>query len=162
MAPRKKANMNTTPSISSRLVRICLGVLVLLGPPAIVTVACQSRSEAKPEPEGRAAAPGVMGVTRKSDGRATVELTPKDYAQGKLTVEIRVNTHTVDDLDKYDLSELTTLEWTGKAVHPTSAPKLRGHHNTGALVFPVTPLPNAFSIIIRGLDEPAVRTFTWP
>ena len=90
-----------------------------------------------------------------------VELTPEKYDKGRLTVSIRVNTHTVNDLDKYDLKAITKLEFDGKKVAPTSAPKLRGHHNSGELVFPLQSLPKAFTIKIENLDQ-KLRVFAWP
>jgi len=53
------------------------------------------------------------------------------------------------------------LEVGGKTIAPTSAPKLRGHHSAGQLVFPLPVLPDAFSIKIKGLDKPALRTLSW-
>ena len=103
----------------------------------------------------------ILGVTRISEGRVTVELTPEKHAKGRLTVSIRVNTHSVNDLDKYDLKAITRLEFDGKKLAPSSAPKLRGHHNAGELVFPLQALPTAFTIKIENLDQ-RLRVFSWP
>ena len=121
---------------------------------AMVAAACQSMVAAAND--------GVFGVTRESGGAAMVALTPKNFADGKLTVDIQVNTHSVNDLDKYDLTKIVALDIGGKTVAPASAPKLRGHHNAGQLVFPVATLPKGFTIKIQGLDQPAERVFSWP
>jgi len=104
----------------------------------------------------------LFGVTRESKGAVTIELTPKKHENGQLVVSMKVTTHTVNDLDKYDLKRQTELEFDSKKVHPTSAPKLKGHHNSGQIVFPLNVMPKAFSIKIRGIDEPKLRVFSWP
>ena len=121
-------------------------------------------STEQPDPESAAATAGkkIFGVTKESGGAVSVELTPERMREGRLEVEIRVNTHTVNDLDKYDLKQITTLEFADESINPTSAPKLEGHHNRGTLAFPLSALPSAFSIKIRGLDKPELRVFSWP
>jgi hypothetical protein len=109
-----------------------------------------------------AAEGGVLGVKKESAGAATVAMTPKKFADGQLVVDIQVNTHTVNDLDKYDLTKIVSLEAPGQKVAPKSAPKLRGHHTSGQLVFPLASLPKAFAIKIQGLDQPAERVLSWP
>lgn len=104
----------------------------------------------------------ILGVTRSDTGVVSVELTPTKLEGGNLVVDMRVTTHTVYDLDKYDLTKITTLEHDGTSVVPTSAPKLEGHHSAGELVFPMTKLPDAFTIKIDGLNKPGVRVFSWP
>ena len=136
-------------SIASRI-----AVALALAVSAMIVAACQSSVAAADN--------GVFGVTRESAGAAMVALTPKKFADGKLIVDIQVNTHSVNDLDKYDLTKIVSLDVGGKLAAPTSAPKLRGHHNSGQLVFPVAALPKAFTIKIQGLDQPAERAFSWP
>lgn len=104
----------------------------------------------------------IFGVTRESGGAVMVDLTPKEFSNGELSVAIGVNTHTVNDLDKYDLTRLVTLKADELEVTPVSAPRLRGHHNRGELVFPLKRMPASLTIEIRGLDDPDVRTFNWP
>ncbi|MBU3915000.1 hypothetical protein KKA14_05635 [bacterium] len=105
---------------------------------------------------------GIFGVTKHSNGNTTVDLTPLSYEDGKLIVKISVNTHNVDDLDKYNLKEITKLETGSRAIKPVSTPSLGGHHNSGKIVFEVDVLPEKFSIGITGLDSPDKREFSWP
>ncbi len=104
----------------------------------------------------------ILGVTKESAGAVTVTLTPRRYAGGELFVDLGVKTHTVNDLERYDLKKIVSLDFDGKSIRPTSAPRLRGHHNSGQLVFPLTVLPGSFAIKIRGLDQPALRVLSWP
>jgi hypothetical protein len=109
-----------------------------------------------------AAEGGPLGVTKETTGAVMIALTPKQFSDGKLVVDMQVTTHTINDLDKYDLTKVVSLEAGGQKVAPTSAPKLHGHHNSGQLVFPLAALPKAFSIKIEGLDQPALRVLSWP
>ena len=110
-----------------------------------------------------AAADGkILGVTKESAGAATVALTPKKFADGQLLVDMQATTHTLNDLDKYDLTKIVSLEFDGQKVAPALAPKLRGHHSSGQLTFPVKALPKSFAIKIQGLDQPAERVLSWP
>jgi hypothetical protein len=143
--------MNIVGNTSSR--RIAVGCLAAFAVFALLASACQNSVIAA---EG-----GVLGVTKESAGAATVAMTPKKFAGGQLVVDIQVNTHTVN-LDKYDLTKIVSLEAAGQKVAPKSAPKLRGHHTSGQLVFPLPSLPKAFSIKIQGLDQPAERVLSWP
>jgi len=104
----------------------------------------------------------ILGVAKESAGAVTVTLAPQRLREGQLQVEMHVNTHTVSDLAKYDLLKLTTLEFEGKSISPSTAPRLEGHHNSGNLLFPLEALPKAFSIKIRGLDKPELRVLSWP
>jgi len=144
--------MNIVGSTSSR--RSATGCLAVFAVFTFLAGACQNSVIAA---EG-----GVLGVKKESAGAATVALTPKKFADGQLVVDIQVNTHTVNDLDKYDLTKIVSLEAAGQKVAPKSAPKLRGHHNSGQLVFPLPSLPKTFSIKINGLDQPAERVLSWP
>jgi hypothetical protein len=106
--------------------------------------------------------PAIFGVTKESAGPVTVTLTPRTHAEGRLFIDIAVNTHSVNDLDKHDVKKIVSLELDGKSIAPASVPSLRGHHSRGQLVFPLETVPRAFAIVIRGLDEPALRVLTWP
>lgn len=136
-----------------------LRVLVALG---LLGLAMASAARASADSLTAAAESPILGVTKESKGAVTVALTPEHLRDGRLVVEIKVNTHTVNDLEKYDLTKITTLELEGKVIRPTSAPKLKGHHNSGELVFPLGTLPRAIVIKIRGLDKPELRVFSWP
>lgn len=104
----------------------------------------------------------VFGKTVTAGDEVAVDLTPRAYSNGRLEMEIRVTTHTVNDLDRYDLKQITLLRAPGIELRPVSAPQLRGHHNRGKLVFELTELPSAFQVEIRGLPGKEAMTFKWP
>lgn len=139
-----------------RVVAISLAVLAAIG------VLGLRSCDANAAPAELDSSNKIFGVTKESSGAVTVALTPRRHADGQLFVDIAVNTHTVNDLDKYDLKTMVTLEVHGHGVAPTSAPLLRGHHNSGQLVFPLAAMPGSFAIKIRGLDQPAMRVLSWP
>ncbi len=100
--------------------------------------------------------------TKSSQGEVSVDLTPAKYEQGQFYFDVSINTHTVNDLNKYDLKEITILEYLGKDYHPISALKLNGHHNNGELVFSMDKEPENFVIKITNLHDLSVREFSWP
>ncbi|MBC8500770.1 MAG: hypothetical protein ISS25_00125 [Nanoarchaeota archaeon] len=93
-------------------------------------------------------------------GEVSVDLKPHEAKDGKLEVDISVNTHSVD-LDQFDLKEITTLEFDGKSINPTSAMVLSGHHNSGTLVFDVGKDIDSFTIKIIGIPKVEERVFEW-
>jgi hypothetical protein len=95
-----------------------------------------------------------------SPGSVSVDLTPHAVSNGQLKVDISVNTHSVS-LDKIDLKKVTTLEYKGKSINPTSAPGLNGHHSSGELVFDVGEGIESFTIKINGIPKVENRIFTW-
>ena len=95
-----------------------------------------------------------------NDGDVSIELTPIGFENGKLSVSLSVNTHSVS-LEKFDLKEITELQYEGKTVKPISAPKLAGHHNSGTLVFDAGSEPKSFKIIIKGIPKVQERVFEW-
>jgi len=99
--------------------------------------------------------------TASSSGEVMVDLTPKDYEEGKLFVEIGVNTHTVNNLDSYDLKEITSLNYRDDVYFPLQALSLSGHHNNGQLVFEIPEKPDHFTILIEDLHDPGNREFSW-
>lgn len=98
--------------------------------------------------------------TKISESEVTIELTPKEFENGKLYVDIGVNTHS-GNLADYDLNALTTLEFEGKSIKPSSAPKLSGHHNSGTLVFDIGKELDNFKIVVINLPEIQERIFEW-
>lgn len=126
---------------------IVVGVLAFVEPSSSSATAAQTQ---------------VFGVTRESGGAVMVSLTPKEFTDGRLVVAMGVTTHTVNDLDRYDLTKIVTLKAAGKEIAPVSAPQLEGHHNAGDLVFPLNEMPDSFAIEIRDLNTPGVRRFSWP
>ncbi len=96
------------------------------------------------------------------EGDAVVSLTPAGIIDGKLRVDVGVNTHSIS-LEQFDLTKITTLEYGGKSLKPESAPALSGHHTSGTLVFGVgekEPL-SSFRITIRGIPKAGERVFEW-
>ena len=114
----------------------------------------QSKDSKKPDT--------IFGVTKSSQGEVTIELTPVDYDKGKLSINIGVNTHSIDDLNTYDLTKITVLKTGTFNINPVSAPKISGHHGSGKLVFEIEKLPNEFTISINGLNNESNRKFIWP
>ena len=99
--------------------------------------------------------------TKTSESTVTIDLTPKEFKDGKLYVDIGVNTHTVD-LSTFDLKELTTLELGDNSIKPGSALSLTGHHNSGTLIFSMEEEPEEFIIKIKGVPKIEERVFRWP
>jgi len=93
-------------------------------------------------------------------GDASVDLTPRGIENGKFAVDISINTHSVD-LSQFDLMEITTLEYEGKAIKPVSAPKLSGHHSSGGLIFDTGDEIKNFKITIKGIPAVDERIFEW-
>ncbi|RME32150.1 hypothetical protein D6789_00475 [Candidatus Woesearchaeota archaeon] len=93
-------------------------------------------------------------------GDVLIELTPRGVVNGKLSVDISMNTHSVM-LSQFDLKERTTLKFAGRSVKPLEAPSLRGHHVSGTLVFDVGQDLDSYSIIIEGVPKVEERIFTW-
>ncbi len=100
--------------------------------------------------------------TKNSPGIVTVDLTPVRYDDGALIIEMAVNTHIVDGLDRYDLREIVALEANGKHYTPVNVFPLRGHHSYGEVEFGVGKLPDEFTITIDNLHDEGVREFRWP
>ena len=97
---------------------------------------------------------------KNSESTVTVDLTPK-FENGRLYVNMEVNTHTVD-LSQYDLKDIVALEFEGKSIKPVSAPKLSGHHNSVQLIFDVGKELSNFKIIVKDLPDIQERVFEWP
>lgn len=94
------------------------------------------------------------------DGNVQIDLTPKGIVNGKLLVDFAINTHSVG-LEQYDLKKITTLEYNGKKILPSSAPALSGHHNSGTIAFDsISDLKN-FKITIVGIPNVEKRVFEW-
>lgn len=104
----------------------------------------------------------VFGMTKTQGEEVVVDLTPEKFKKGKLSIKIMISTHSVDDLQKYNLKEITALEFGDQKLKPISVPRLGGHHNQGRLVFELAELPEQFSIKISGLNLPEDSTFDWP
>lgn len=105
---------------------------------------------------------GVFETTRSSSGIVSVDLTPQDFANDKLTFKMKVTTHSVNNLNTIDLSKIVTLYAGDKKFHPIEVPQLMGHHSSGLLIFKIEKQPEIFRIRIEGLSQPASREFVWP
>lgn len=150
---------------------VLAGLLVLVVGGLVFTVAGllkenSGTAEMPSEKEGAnnaLAKPGFKSVPSGSTGSGDVSvvLTPEKISNGRLEVEIDANTHSVD-LNQFDLKQIATLEYDGKAVAPVSAPVLSGHHASGKLVFDVDGEIGDFVIRIRGMPRVEERTFAWP
>lgn len=105
---------------------------------------------------------GINSITTGTTdtGDVAVELTPLGFFDGRLRVQIAVNTHSVD-LSPFDLQQITTLETGGKVIKPIEAPALSGHHSSGELVFDVDKTPQKFTISIKGIPQIEERVFMW-
>lgn len=104
----------------------------------------------------------IKGVKKTSEGEVIVYLTPIKFKKGELQVRIAIDTHNVDDLYKYNLKKIVTLDAGQNTVAPSSVPRLGGHHNNGKLVFKLDKLPNQLMIRITDLHDKGVREFIWP
>ncbi len=99
--------------------------------------------------------------TKTSQGEVVIDLTPREFKDGKLYFDIGVNTHTVE-LENYDLKKLTILSYGGLSYKPALAPILSGHHNSGTLVFEVEDKLEEFTITINSIPDVEERVFIWP
>src|SRR3989338_1779623 len=97
--------------------------------------------------------------TKSSESEVTIDLTPTEFKDGKFYVNIGVDTHTIE-LDQFNLNELVELNYNNKIIKPESAPALKGHHNTGVLLFNTGTKPDKFSIIIKNIPNINERAFT--
>lgn len=93
-------------------------------------------------------------------GDVLVDLTPKGMENRKFAVDISVNTHSVE-LIQFDLMQITTLDYEGKAIKPVSAPKLSGHHSSGELILDTGDEIKNFKITIKGIPSIDERIFEW-
>jgi|SRR3989344_5125095 len=102
--------------------------------------------------------PILTGTTDSGD--VAIELTPDGITDGKLTLNIAVNTHSVE-LTQFNLQEITTLEYDGQKVKPSSIPTLSGHHSTGTMQFTVDKEISSFTITITGIPKVEERIYRW-
>ena len=95
-----------------------------------------------------------------SNDNAQIDLTPIGLVNGKFTVSMAANTHSVT-LSNYNLTKITTLTYNGKKYAPLSASALQGHHNNGNIVFDLNEVPTNFKILIQGIPSVQERVFEW-
>lgn len=99
----------------------------------------------------------TTGTTGNDDVEIT--LTPT-YNKGKISVQIAVNTHSVD-ISQYNIARIATLKTKGKKYSPTSAPTITGHHANGIITYTMPTKPEEFTITILGIPKTMTRTYTW-
>ncbi len=121
---------------------------------------CSRDTQVESDDAGSVKAFGTVYSGSVEAGDAVVGLTPVGVAGGKLAVEVEVNTHSVN-LEQFNLTNITTLEYNGKSLRPESAPALAGHHVSGTLVFGVGEPVSSFKITIRGIPNVEKRVFEW-
>ncbi len=131
---------------------------------ALVAVAgCARNVDVEPDKPAENTGVKAFGIVYSGsvdEGDALIELTPVGTVGGKLRVDIGVNTHSVN-LEQFDLTNITTLEYNGKILRPESAPALAGHHVSGTLVFGVGEPVSSFRITMRGIPNVEERVFEW-
>lgn len=126
-------------------------------------------------PAPMASAPQKL-TQQDTQGAVTVEATlltlDKLRADGKLAVQVKLDTHAVD-LDQYQLEKLATLRDTqGQEIQALGleSPSGSGHHREGVLIFPGTdasgkpvlgPEVRTLTLILRGVGGVPERVFRW-
>lgn len=98
--------------------------------------------------------------TQESESTVSVVLTPINFDGENFYVDIKLDTHSVE-LNQFDLTEITTLEFNGNFFKPVTAPRLQGHHSSGELIFRTNEELKNFKITITDLPEIPIRTFEW-
>lgn len=93
-------------------------------------------------------------------GDAIVALTPVLVDKNTLLVKFKINTHAVS-LSRYDLKEITTLEFNEKVLKPVKASRIGGHHSSGTIVFDSLETIDSFTIRIIGIPRIQDRVYTW-
>jgi len=93
-------------------------------------------------------------------GDVLIELTPKFVSNQNMVMNINANTHSVD-LSQFDLVKITTLEYDGKIIKPTSVLNLGGHHSSGEIAFKVEKEIKSFKVKIKGIPNIEERIFEW-
>ena len=100
-------------------------------------------------------------ITTGTTGTGDVEISLTPFFQnGKLIVASAFNTHSVD-LDQFDLTESVSLKYNGKAIQPTEAFSLTGHHGSGQIIFNGEENFDSFTIIIKGIPLIQERIYSW-
>jgi len=102
----------------------------------------------------------TISIGSTETGDALIELQPKDIVDNIFTVDIGINTHSVD-MSSFDLKKIVTLVYGDKMLKPIVSPSMSGHHISGELLFEVEEELESFSIVIEGIPLEEERTFTW-
>ncbi len=105
----------------------------------------------------------VSGVMEP--GNIRLELSPEGFENDAFKVRFFANAHDLI-LDTYDLALMTTLEYENRLLKPLRFDRMKGHHDSGLMVFDLGILHNpdsltTFSITVRGLPKEETRVFSW-
>jgi hypothetical protein len=105
----------------------------------------------------------VSGVMEP--GNIRLELSPEGFENNAFKVRFFANAHDLI-LDTYDLALMTTLEYENRLLKPLRFDRMKGHHDSGLMVFDLGILHNpdsltTFSITVRGLPKEETRVFSW-
>jgi hypothetical protein len=135
----------------------------------------RGRSRQSQSPMHMAGGPQNL-IQEDSQGAVTVTatlLTPdKPRADGKLAVQLKLETHTVD-LDSYRLETLAFLrDPQGREIPAVGleSPSGSGHHREGILIFPsldasgkslLSPEATTFTLLLQGIAGIQERSFRW-
>ncbi len=133
-------------------------VLVIIG--LVFSVSYISSSSQKPAPATTSQGFRSVETGSTDEGDVSVELAPIGVNNGRFSVRISANTHSVD-LSQFDLKQIAELEFAGKKLKPVSAPMLSGHHASGLLEFDVDGDVKSFVIRIVGIPKVEKRIFSW-
>ena len=105
----------------------------------------------------------VSGVMEP--GNIRLEISPKGFENGIFKIRFFANAHDLT-LDLYDLALMTTLDDGKQRFKPSFSDKMKGHHDSGIILFDLGKLHtpdslSTFSITVRGLPKEEVRVFNW-
>lgn len=99
-------------------------------------------------------------MTKSSESKVSIELTPYNPTEGRMIVDIKMNTHSVQ-LSQFKLLDLITLEYLNNSIRPELTPEFAGHHGVGEIVFKVDNDLKKFKIIIKDIPDIEERVFEW-
>ena len=140
----------------SRMILFVLGLIIGLA--VTLTIAVNSGLTKE------AVASGIRSFDSKQTGSmgsgdAVVELKPT-LKNNWLILKFSINTHSVR-LNRYDLKDITTLEYKGNVLKPIKAGRIGGHHSSGTIVFDVAEDIGSFTIRIQGIPRVNERIYKW-
>ncbi|HLD43651.1 MAG TPA: hypothetical protein VJB08_06745 [Candidatus Nanoarchaeia archaeon] len=136
-------------------------LFAVMGSPGSITLR-NTQQDSVNQPDGFAQVNGfaTIGSGSTDQGDVSIDLTPVKGGK-QLKVLVTANTHSVD-LSQFDLREITILEYDGRKIQPSAAPKLSGHHANGEIIFDVSvPSDSEFTIKMRSIPKEEERVFTW-
>lgn len=109
--------------------------------------------------------PTSLSFTAKSTGSmdsddAVIELMPDMSSENSLELKFSINTDSVK-LSKFDLKEITTLEYDNKVLRPVKASTINGHHSSGTIVFNTKEDIESFIVKINGIPNIKETVYKW-